>query len=368
MRCRPKAIGKSDKATRHGSWLNSFFGTGMPLCHQTKDMSMDQPRKAQASTQSVVASLYFWWMAFLRCSKDYWWCCQQQGQCQDPRLVQVWRDFGDIFQPHSMMNWWQAQGALLFDSPQVEMDFHKVLASGVELLLAQDLTSARPGMLCVAIPLSLDPLALMEAMQEAWTTAHIRGHHFSPRDARYRLASSSIKSKRMVISAYQSWVLNTTLSRVTVPLDAIKWGGYEMGRHLNLSPRNAPLASDALDQARLKQNNVRTVFCQHKRAANELIANVEIGRFPCKAAVALQPRWNPRQQQDLDQAVRDGAWLPSNWLRLEHAFLLPEHVLTTVDHSAMSPHALDLAAVTDFGALATPFLQPKRVRARRSPA
>lgn len=321
---------------------------------------MYMPIKPDVPGHSVMSSLYFWWMAFLRCSKDFWWCCQQKGQCQDERLVRVWQDFGDIHEPHCMMQWWQGYGAKLFDSPQIEMDFVKVLASGIEFLVAQDLTKPRPGMLCVAIPLSLDELALNTAMSQAWATAHIRGKHYD-RDARYCLTSSSIKSKRMVITAYQSWVLNIALAQTPAPEGTRKWGCYEMGRHLDLSPRNAPRAMDNVEQARIKQRNLRTVFSQHKRAASDLIANVEIGKFPCKEPVAQHSRWSKGQQNDLDQAVRDGAWQPSNWLRLEHAFLLPEHVLVPFGSNA-SARSLDLAAVADFGALATPFLQPKRVR------
>ena len=58
---------------------------------------MDMPTRRPLAEVEITASLYFWWLAFLRCSKDYWWCCQQGGQCMDERLVQVWKDFGDIF-------------------------------------------------------------------------------------------------------------------------------------------------------------------------------------------------------------------------------------------------------------------------------
>ena len=117
---------------------------------------MDTPVNTHSTSQALQASLYFWWLAFLRCSKDYWWCCQQRGQCQDDRLVRVWQDFGDIHQPKRMMQWWQGHGARLFVSPQIEMEFVKILASGIEFLLDQDLSHPRPGMLCVAIPLSLE--------------------------------------------------------------------------------------------------------------------------------------------------------------------------------------------------------------------
>jgi len=64
--------------------------------------------------------------------------------------------------------------------------------------------------------------------------------------------------------------------------------------------------------------------------------------------------------------VCDGAWQPCNWLRAEHAFLLPEHVLAPLGGDA-SARSLDLGAVANFGALATPFLIPKRLRKKTAP-
>ena len=57
---------------------------------------MDTPNLALRTSQLISSNLHFWWVAFLRCSKDYWWICQQKGQCLDTRLVKVWQDFGDV--------------------------------------------------------------------------------------------------------------------------------------------------------------------------------------------------------------------------------------------------------------------------------
>ena len=65
---------------------------------------MDMPTRRPLAHAEITASLYFWWLAFLRCSRDYWRCCQQRGQCQDDRLVRVWEDFGNaliVIQPFS---------------------------------------------------------------------------------------------------------------------------------------------------------------------------------------------------------------------------------------------------------------------------
>ena len=100
---------------------------------------MDMPTRRPLAEVEITASLYFWWLAFLRCSKDYWWCCQQNGECQDSRLVKVWEDFGDIFKYQCFMHWWQENGSCLFDSPQIEIEFIKQLGAGLELLLKSDL-------------------------------------------------------------------------------------------------------------------------------------------------------------------------------------------------------------------------------------
>ena len=117
---------------------------------------MDMPTRRPLAHAEITASLYFWWLAFLRCSRDYWWCCQQRGQCQDDRLVRVWEDFGDVFRYPCLMHWWQEHGAKLFDLPRLDMRLNKYLASGLELLIHSDLVIARPDMVCMAIPLYLD--------------------------------------------------------------------------------------------------------------------------------------------------------------------------------------------------------------------
>ena len=92
-----------------------------------------------------------------------------------------------------------------------------------------------------------------------------------------------------------------------------------------------------------------------------MIANVEIGKFPCKNEVQVCPRWTVAQQISLDKATHDGLWQPSNWMEREYAFMLPGEA--AYDHGVSGSKAIDM--LDDFGAVATPFLQPKRVRAKK---
>ena len=321
---------------------------------------MDMANQALLPEQAIRASMYFWWLAFLRCSKDYWWCCQQQGQCQDERLVANWQSFGDIFEYDSFVHWWQVQGAKLFDSPQIEIEFN-LLPLGLEWIFAADLKIPRPNMLCLAIPLYLNTDQAKLAILTVWQLARVRGNHYI-RDAKFQLMGSEIKSRRMMIAAYRTFALSTIVKQSAVSEACHNWGNYEMGIHLGLSNTNKPKPKDSIAVTRTKQKHIRTLFSQHKRAASDFIANVEIGRFPCKDPVEVKPRWNSRQQSALDQAVLEGRWQSPHWLAHEHAFMLlePDLLSELNRYSEIKP----LALLADFASLRTPFLEPKRIRKR----
>lgn len=72
---------------------------------------------------------------------------------------------------------------------------------------------------------------------------------------------------------------------------------------------------------------MRTDQSRNNASALSLIANVEIGKFPCKAKVSAKSRWTKSQQAGLDQAVATGHWPPKDWLDLEHTFMLPDQGL-----------------------------------------
>lgn len=329
-------------------WVPSLFQQETPM-----HLQRNQPMAHLA----VQASLYFWWMAFLRCSKDYWWCCQQKGRCQDPRLVKVWEDFGDVFEYDCFVHWWQKNGARLFDSPQLEMEFIKFLSSGVEILVNADLVTQRPHMVCLAIPVYLETAQAQNALLQAWEAARVRGTHYA-RDAKYQLFQLDLKGRRTIVTAYRAWALNTCVDYSDLSQDFHRWGSFEMGRHLHLSPRNQIRDKDSIDTRRRKQNLIRTVFCQNKKTAQDLIANVEVGRFPCKSAVEPVVRWTVAQQKAMDHAISDGRWQSKQWIQQEHVFMLAKE-------SAAQNTGFDFQAVQildNFGALETSFLTPKRQR------
>ncbi|NCZ60905.1 MAG: hypothetical protein EBX71_12410, partial [Betaproteobacteria bacterium] len=81
------------------------------------------------------ASAYFWWVAFLRASPDYWWICQEKGNCLDPRLVQVWRDFGDLYRYETFSEWWQERGDWFLNG-ELDLDYVANVTWACESILA----------------------------------------------------------------------------------------------------------------------------------------------------------------------------------------------------------------------------------------
>jgi hypothetical protein len=258
------------------------------------------------------------------------------------------------------MHWWQENGAKLFDSPQMEIHFNKYLASGLELLINSDLVVARPNMICIAIPIYLDTEIARNVIWDAWEMGRVRGKHYD-KDAKYQLFKLDLKGRKTIVPAYRAWALNICVQQSTDADELNQWGSFEMGRHLNLSPRNQIRNKDTIENRKRKQNLLRTTFWQSKKTAADLIANVEIGKFPCKSKVVECQRWTRAQQISMDKAIDDGQWQPSNWMDQEYSFMLPDEAA----HSIAGSGSKAIYILDDFGAVDTPFLKPKRVRPKK---
>ena len=328
---------------------------------------MDMPNHALHTSQRLSSSWHFWWIAFLRCSPDYWWICQQNGRCQDERLVKVWQDFGNLYQYSSFAQWWHATGSGLFDSPQIEIPLNPTFLAGLRVLCKQELVEHKPGTLYVAIPMSADAGALSLAILQVFENARVRGEHYF-QDAPYQLAKAGAKGLPSVVFAYLTMALKVCVAQSQEGDPIHHWGGYQMGKHLALSPQNLPKPSDTLKTSKKKQDSTRVKQCQMAKAARDLIANVEVGKFPCRSEVKPCPRWTPKQSADMAEAIAAGAWQPADWFVNEHSFMLPEHhigphPLTKPAHGAPpQPMHLNLACLADLQNIDQPFRVPVKKR------
>ena len=282
------------------------------------------PSLSFPTAREMVSTLYFWWLAYLRSSLDFWWICQQKGKCEDPRLVKVWTDFGDIYQYKSIIHWWNEHGERLFNNPQTEMSMLAPRGSGIKVLTDKDLVNPFPEMLCLAVPFSMDPLQASTFMFDTWKKALMFGAHI-PSCAKYQIRNFDGKSKKTIVSAYQSIALEKCVKQTQTGERINNWGCYEMGIYLKLGRQeiSQQIEKKIKSAAVKKQRSIRSLFCQNKLSAAKYISNVEVGIFPSIKDVEKIPRWTKDQEISLVQAVAAGEWRGLGWFYKEHEFMFP---------------------------------------------
>lgn len=317
---------------------------------------------------SARASLYFWWIAYLRKSIDYWWICKCQGKCEDPRIIKVWEDFGDVFSYKTFDEWWLNHASSVFGqniNPQhfdSQTPVHCICELDKEDFLKQNLPEKG---LFFYIPAHLNQdlakKSLLQALKLIEQTK-IRSHADQLElVSRYGLCPLDLKTKKLLIPIYRVLSLDQCIELASPSSQLKNWKAYEIGRHLNIAPQNKPKPGDNIDNAKKKQSRIRCLVSQNKKAASLIIQNVEIGKFPCKAPVPEMTRWSPKQLQERDEAIAAGLWQDENWLSEEYRYMDPcQGRLLEVDHQ--SPHQEILSILNAFGSMPTPFLSPKRKR------
>ena len=274
------------------------------------------------SAREMTSTLYAPWLMYLRCSLDYWWICREKGKCNDPRLVKVWSDFGNLFQYETAQQWWNDRGAEVFDNPQTEMELLAPMGSGIQVLRDEHLTTLQPGMLCLAIPFPMDINQVSAYFLETWKNAILLGG-FSPKRARYQIKKFDGKSKKTISTAYQSIALDLCKIQVLNGKKTNRWGCYEMGSYLKLGLQRQKQEKNEISNKALvkKQKSIRSLFCQNKKCAAKYISNVEIGIFPSTKEVEQVSRWSIDQQKRLDQARANGEWQGDDWINKEFDFM-----------------------------------------------
>ena len=306
------------------------------------------------TAREMTSTPYFWWLLYLRSSLDYWWICQEKVKCEDERLVKVWKDFGDLFQYDSLSDWWKDRGAYVFDNPQSEIRFLAPLQSGIDVLVDEDLLVSHPGMLCLAIPMLLDPVKASAYVLDTLINAHLLGA-YSPSKAKYKIKKFDGKSKKTIVSAYQSIALQKCVLQSASDEEINRWGCYEMGMCIKLGPQetNNSTGHSATIAAIKRQKSIRSLFCQNKKSAAKYISNVEVGIFPSTQKVVQIPRWTQSQQQRLYQAIADGAWQQDEWFLKEHEFMLSENFQNSMETLSFSQKIV--TQIKSFGSIETNF-------------
>jgi hypothetical protein len=326
---------------------------------------------AASAANILRTTLYFWWIAYLRQSKDYWWICHENGNCQDPRLISVWQDFGNLFAYQSLDLWWADKGRHVFESLSSQgksnvQDIQLITKENLpNLSLANSLENSPANPIAyIAVPVALDLktaqqafIAILRQLQQ--DRIKLNSHCDPLFTPPYQAREIDLKTRKALITSYKIYLLQLYLERLDTAHPLKKWGCYEMGMHLGIAKQQSPKAIDTISTAKRKQNCVRALVCQNKNLAKSIIRNVEVGQFPCRQVVCDADRWTPLQEKAKNEAIADGAWHQPDWLSAEFKYLNPaQSRLLQIDYQ--SPKEEVISTLNAFSAMPMPFLQTKR--------
>lgn len=263
-------------------------------------------RRNESLLEHARNSPYYWWWAYLRLSKDYWWVCQRQGVADDIRLRAMYRDFGRVYdQPFD--KWWSVKGERLF-SQQVELPRVRQLSAGY-----LELTKPADGHLLLEVPLHMTERTIISQVRRL-----LRLH--PDRDvqristAKRELAQLVGIRHAVIESAHAVWRLHyqSRDGREATKVGQVRGAKslYQIGKELKLAPTCMPMTGDSDERAAKRVNGMKVAVSRMLRRANNLTDNAAVGVFPSVQALRERVTWREVQQRRLDEAVAAGVWRP----------------------------------------------------------
>jgi hypothetical protein len=258
------------------------------------------------SLEAALKAPHYWWWAYLRLSKDYWWVCQRNGVADDPRLREMYSDFGKVYEM-TFEQWWDRRGIDLF-SEKVDLQTVRVLSpDNVQLSKPVDRH------LLLEIPINLTERTIISKIRE-----HLRAHPnrqvVRQNTSERKLAKLVGIRKDVIASAFAVWRVYDQ-SRDGRQVDKIGQAQgskslYQIGKELRLVKTCMPAGTDDKERAAKRVNGMKVAVSRMLFRANNLIANAAIGNFPSVQPLKAPIVWRPVQQQHLDEAVAAKQWRP----------------------------------------------------------
>jgi len=264
----------------------------------------------QDSANAAMNSIYYWWFEYLKLSNNYWWLCKGRNvlYAKSPKLIKEGEDFGDIFQL-DFRQWWVKVGSELFVE-QLDLPAVKKIDSNIS-----NRSIIQNDKVIVEIPLNMTEQTIKKQVLEIVRNQAQRKIRRTT-SAKRKLA----KLKRIRIDVLETardiWCLNqvailaTTGAKGFENVNPAKLSLYEIGKRTNLVESCMPKATDSIDASRRKRNGMKVAVKRMLSRADALIANAEIGIFPSFKSPCFEQCWSAPQQQQLDDAVMEGEWVP----------------------------------------------------------
>lgn len=264
-------------------------------------------------------SLYYWWWRYMRLSSDYWWLCQQKGRTLDKQFASTYKLFGDVF-VKDFGDWWADRGTQVFsyevDPPKVE------LISVKEMQWVPPIKWIQP----VMVPLHLTKSEILAQLNEL-----LKDHEPKPLPKSiatgHEVEDLRGVRKQVIIDAHRAWCLNDAINRATITgnLDRPeRLTQHWIGKQLGLEPE--PDKAKVIRQVQTEKYErlaIRVKVNRYLSKANNIIANVELGKFPVMTQVPERERWSKKQLAEKEGALAARQWVCPESEAKEFQSLLP---------------------------------------------
>lgn len=265
----------------------------------------------EGEVRDAAESVRRWWWEYLRLSKDYWLVCKTSSNRNSPRtidegLARIFQKFGNIYDI-TFEDWWRQTGAIVF---QEQSGPPKVIEISEDL---SNLRDTRFVTVLLQVPLDLSRVTIQRQISSILkqygekrprSKLEISTSEFPIHPARYRM--------HILQAMHEAHCLHrelidkpTALRKLAGSKDERKeWKQryeqradlFRIGKLLHISPSNEDLTGSE-DQIRAKQNRMRASVSRYLRRAQQLIGNVESGRFPVFATARTTERFSRHQQE-----------------------------------------------------------------------
>ncbi len=271
--------------------------------------ALSQNRYSQFGQEVAAAqrSLYYWWWRYLRLSSDYWWLCQQKGRSLDKEFNKTYKMFGDV---HTLgfREWWLSNGTKIFsykvDPPKAQfVDLRN-------LYLASD-DSTKLWLKPLMIPSHLTKSEILEQVVEL-----LESHKSKtlPKSivTEYEVEDLRGMRKKALIDSHRVWCLHSAIevAKKTNSLSRPeRFTQYWIGKKLELDPK---AFSSKRYRETVEANNrlaMRVKVNRYLSKAQNIIANVELGKFPVLTDVPERKRWSVKQLSEKNKAIEAGKWV-----------------------------------------------------------
>lgn len=267
-------------------------------------------RTAEAELADARESVRRWWWEYLRLSKDYWLLCKTTSnrlrpETQDEGLAHIYMRFGDVH-ASSFDDWWLDIGSRVFREQHEPPKVKEIQAH------PENIARVGRGNILIKVPLSLSRVTIQRQIskilkkyedQRPNNRLEISRSDFPINPVRYRLHTLQVMHEvyclhRELITkpaALQTLAGTVDLRREWKQKYEKRADLYRIGKLLRISPSNERLSGE-VDEIRAKQNRMRASVSRFLRRADQLIGNVEYGKFPVFTNhEKLEPRFTQRQ-------------------------------------------------------------------------